>query len=99
MLNQLATDRILFLDIETVPGVPDFNQMSDKMKILWEKKSRRLQAEEGELPMCFITGQEFSLNLVKSSAFHVVAFQGKNSGSNHFLVTMKKFFCRNLPTC
>jgi len=48
MLNQLATDRILFLDIETVPGVPDFNQMSDKMKILWEKKSRRLQAEEGE---------------------------------------------------
>ena len=48
MLNQLATDRILFLDIETVPGVPDFNQMSDKMKILWEKKSRRLQTEEGE---------------------------------------------------
>ncbi|MFA5418788.1 MAG: 3'-5' exonuclease [Bacteroidales bacterium] len=46
MLNQLAADRILFLDIETVPATPDFNALSEKMKSLWEKKSRRLQAEE-----------------------------------------------------
>lgn len=48
MLNQIAAERILFLDIETVPAFPDFNQLNDKMKALWEKKSKRLQGEEGE---------------------------------------------------
>ena len=46
MLNQIAYDKILFLDIETVPGVPDFNKLNDQMKTLWEKKSKRIQKEE-----------------------------------------------------
>ncbi len=50
MLNQIAYDKILFLDIETVPGVPDYNDLNDKMKVLWDKKSKRLQTEERSTP-------------------------------------------------
>lgn len=48
MLNHLNSDRILFLDIETVPGVPSYEGLSDKMKALWDKKSRRMQTEENK---------------------------------------------------
>ena len=43
MLNQVSYDKILFLDIETVPGVPAYNDLNDKMKTLWDKKSKRWQ--------------------------------------------------------
>jgi hypothetical protein len=50
MLNQVSYDKILFLDIETVPSVPDYNDLNDKMKTLWDKKSKRLQTEEQSTP-------------------------------------------------
>ncbi|MFA9391858.1 MAG: 3'-5' exonuclease [Prolixibacteraceae bacterium] len=46
MLNQINIESILFLDIETVPMLPDFNDMSEKFKKLWEKKSTYFR--EGE---------------------------------------------------
>ncbi|MCF8349244.1 MAG: 3'-5' exonuclease [Bacteroidales bacterium] len=48
MLNHLTSDRILFLDIETVPGVPAYDGLSDKMKALWDKKSRRMQTDDNK---------------------------------------------------
>ena len=35
-------ENILFLDIETVPALPEYDQLSERMKILWNKKSERL---------------------------------------------------------
>lgn len=43
MLNNLKLDNVLFLDIETVPQVSDFNDLDDKFKLLWEKKAEQLK--------------------------------------------------------
>ena len=39
MLNDLKLENVLFLDIETVPQYPDFNELEPKFKTLWEKKA------------------------------------------------------------
>jgi predicted PolB exonuclease-like 3'-5' exonuclease len=39
MLDNIKPEEILFLDIETVPLVPFFKDLSDDMQILWDKKS------------------------------------------------------------
>jgi len=43
MLNDLKLENVLFLDIETVPQVSEFNNLDDKFKMLWEKKSMMLK--------------------------------------------------------
>lgn len=45
MLANINLFRILFLDIETVPMVPDFNQLPEAYKPLWKKKSKTLKNE------------------------------------------------------
>ena len=39
MLNQINIENILFLDIETVPLYPTFEDQPEKFKHLWDKKS------------------------------------------------------------
>lgn len=38
MLKSLPIDKVLFLDIETVPEVPGWNLLAENMKDLWRKK-------------------------------------------------------------
>lgn len=49
MLENLILSNILFLDIETVPLYPSYKQLSDKFKLLWEKKAQTFRnvTEEG----------------------------------------------------
>jgi DNA polymerase elongation subunit (family B) len=42
MLDEINIDDVLFLDIETVPGAPDFESLPDKMKELWTKKAGQI---------------------------------------------------------
>lgn len=42
MLENFKIDKILFLDIETVPEFPDFNSLPENIKHLWEKKAKYL---------------------------------------------------------
>jgi DNA polymerase elongation subunit (family B) len=42
MLDKINPENILFLDIETVPSLPGYHQLSERMKNLWNKKSERL---------------------------------------------------------
>lgn len=46
MLEQLKIGNILFLDIETVPAYPVFQEAPDQIRTLWEKKSMYLRREE-----------------------------------------------------
>lgn len=39
---------ILFLDIETVPQYPDFEQLDERLSKLWEKKALRIRETEDE---------------------------------------------------
>ncbi len=43
MLNDISLENILFLDIETVPAYPDFENVPEKFQKLWAKKAERLK--------------------------------------------------------
>ena len=45
MLEQLDITKILFLDIETVPQFTSFNQVPERWKALWEKKSNSIKRD------------------------------------------------------
>ena len=47
MLDHIQLDDVLFLDIETVPQYPDFQQLDEETKHLWEQKSTTL-CKEGQ---------------------------------------------------
>jgi hypothetical protein len=42
MTETIHLNQILFLDIETVPQASGYDQLSDKMKILWDKKAQKI---------------------------------------------------------
>lgn len=46
MIYKLNLSRILFIDIETVPAVADYNLLDEPFRQLWDKKAERLMNEE-----------------------------------------------------
>lgn len=46
MLNNINTEKILFLDIETVPMQYSFSELDDRSKELWNKKTTFLQKRD-----------------------------------------------------
>lgn len=49
MLNNLNITDVLFLDIETVPAVAKFDELSGRFRKLWEKKAENLRRHDPEL--------------------------------------------------
>ncbi|MBU1010213.1 MAG: 3'-5' exonuclease [Bacteroidetes bacterium] len=45
MLHNLNLSHVLFLDIETVSAVADYDSLTDRMKKLWDRKSGHLKTE------------------------------------------------------
>jgi DNA polymerase elongation subunit (family B) len=45
MLNSINIEKILFLDIETVPQFQDYNDLPDKLKQLWNKKAQYFKSD------------------------------------------------------
>ena len=52
MLHKIDLKRILFLDIETVPEVERFDQLSEETQKLWDAKSA-YQRKEDQTPESF----------------------------------------------
>jgi uncharacterized protein YprB with RNaseH-like and TPR domain len=46
MIEKIPLNNILFLDIETVPEVENFNVLDDEMKSLWEQKTQYQRKDE-----------------------------------------------------
>jgi uncharacterized protein YprB with RNaseH-like and TPR domain len=46
MLDNVKVEDVLFLDIETVPATPSYNNLTPAMQILWDKKSKQFRNEE-----------------------------------------------------
>ncbi len=46
MLEHVKIENVLFIDIETVSGYADFNELSPKMQELWEHKSAYFRKED-----------------------------------------------------
>ena len=45
-MNHVNIENILFLDVETVPQAASYNDLPERMKILWEKKSACLRTQD-----------------------------------------------------
>ena len=50
MLYNLNFEKILFLDIEAIPMVSEYDQLPEKFKKLWDKKAERLKKEGDDTP-------------------------------------------------
>lgn len=50
MVDDYKLDKILFLDIETVPQFSAYQQQSDRLKKLWDKKSEFIKTTNKESP-------------------------------------------------
>ncbi len=48
MLDKISLNRILFLDVETVPMAADYSELPETFQKLWEKKSLRIRSSEEE---------------------------------------------------
>ncbi|MDG2343872.1 MAG: 3'-5' exonuclease [Flavobacteriales bacterium] len=46
MLKNLDYSKVLFLDIETVPNAYSFNDLDERSKLLWDKKTKYIQEKE-----------------------------------------------------
>src|SRR5262245_17669167 len=46
MLENLALENILFLDIETVPQFPVYNELPEPMRLMWDHKAKFLSRTE-----------------------------------------------------
>ncbi|HCT70848.1 MAG TPA: 3'-5' exonuclease, partial [Bacteroidales bacterium] len=44
MLDQVNIEKVLFLDIETVPQYPEYEMLPEEIKKLWDHKAQRLAA-------------------------------------------------------
>ncbi|UBM61453.1 3'-5' exonuclease [Candidatus Sulfidibacterium hydrothermale] len=87
MLNNLSLENILFLDIETVPAYPDYEQLPEKFQELWKKKAARLNYRDEELTPAELYPQagiyaEFgkivcvSCGFMNGSEFRIKSFYG-----------------------
>ncbi|MDX5427535.1 MAG: 3'-5' exonuclease [Bacteroidota bacterium] len=48
-MENIDLSKVLFLDIETVPGAPDYQSLSPEFQVLWDEKTA-WQRQEGETP-------------------------------------------------
>ena len=46
MLSNIDIEKVLFLDIETVPGYPNYHDVPERFQKLWDKKSKSFTAED-----------------------------------------------------
>jgi DNA polymerase elongation subunit (family B) len=46
MLNHIAAEKVMYIDIETVPQNSSFDMLDEKMKEFWEHKSSRISKED-----------------------------------------------------
>ncbi len=50
MLDNIALNRIYFLDIETVPQQPGYSELPEHFRELWDKKASYIKSEESDTP-------------------------------------------------
>jgi uncharacterized protein YprB with RNaseH-like and TPR domain len=51
MLNYIKLDKVLFLDIETVPMCATYDELPERFMPLWDKKASYLKKEEEDSPV------------------------------------------------
>ncbi|MDA7794649.1 3'-5' exonuclease, partial [Flavobacteriales bacterium] len=90
MLENISINKILFLDVETVPAAPTFSELSEEFQLLWAEKTK-WQRSEGQTAdefyglkagvmaefakvICISVGYIYEKN--KTSYFRIKSFYG-----------------------
>ena len=50
MLENIYIENVLFIDIETVPNVPNYNELPENFKELWNKKALQISKNNEDTP-------------------------------------------------
>ena len=84
MLYQLNIEKILFLDIETVPMVSDYDKLPENFRRLWDKKAEKIRQNDDDTPDVLFNRagiySEFgkivciSVGFIKKNKFRVKSF-------------------------
>ena len=100
MLYNLNLEKILFLDIETVPMVPEYESLSANYKKLWDKKAEKLKKEDNDTPDVLFRRagiySEFgkiiciSVGYIKNKKFRIKSFYGDDE--HELLKEFKELF-------
>lgn len=86
MLYNLDLEKILFLDIETVPMAPHYDLLPEKFQKLWDKKAERLKRSEEDTALSLYDRSgiyaEFgkivciSVGFIKNREFRIKSYYG-----------------------
>ena len=86
MFNNLNLEKVLFLDIETVPMVSEYKLLPEPFKKFWDIKAERIKQEENDDPEKLFSRAgiyaEFgkiiciSVGLIKNREFRIKSFYG-----------------------
>ncbi len=85
MLDDINLQDILFLDIETVPVVRDFKDLSNEMQWLWDKKSQRTRGEDQSAADAWFERAGIYAEYGKIICISV-GFMHRNEGEWHFRI-------------
>jgi len=106
MLEQYHPTHVLFLDIETVPGRPSFDDLNETEQAFWEKKSALFRDDEESAADVYQRAGIYSefgkivcisvgliLNKTGSYRFRVKSFYGENEAGllRDFAAMLEKF--------
>ena len=81
MLQKVQLEKVLFLDIETVPLVYRFDDVDEKSAELFNLKTRFLQKEDKSVSDLYTNELESTLNLGKSYVSHADLFARQEQGN------------------
>ncbi len=111
MLQDIKNTDVLFLDIETVSGYKSFDELPERMKVLWTKKAKSLTKQEDAKPeelyeragiyaefgkiVCISVG--FMVKKQDEFAFRLKSFYGDDEKKilNDFNSLLRKSFTRD----
>src|SRR5690606_29367391 len=108
MLKKIPSNKVLFLDIETVPEVQNWSELSEEWKALWFKKIEK-QLAENETPEEFYSkragilaefGKIICIScgiIVEKNLFHLKSFYGDHESRilNEFNEMLAQSYFKN----
>ncbi len=96
MLETIKIENILFLDIETVPAMPEFGQLDERMSKLWQKKAERIRQLETDTvetlyPRAGIFPEFGKIICISVGSFRSGEFRLKSFAGDDEAVLLKQF--------
>lgn len=91
MLDHVKIEKVLFLDIETVPQYPTYNEMPEKFREFWDHKAPKIKVNDTDTPETLYERagiySEFgkiiciSVGFIHNNQLRIKSFSGDNESS------------------